>query len=646
MQESKVIKLKPGESVTIVCEAEDNAPVQTAPTEDCTVETQSPNSGGEVPSYVFGKIADSHFDVEDAHNSEYLEDLKNALRYYEKQGATHIDSTGDLCQYKDKDLIAFHDAYDSKLPFFTSMGNHDYLRIYEQKDASHQVPTGYKNFEDLWYQTVASLAEDSDLYYFGTTFKDHLNFFFECNGDLHIFISIDYGASFERYDVIRAINLLDYGDPYVKLMMDYVTDTQYDRSREYKFDYRFYNPAALIWLKGILEANPKKRIFLNMHHFLPNGSGDTKDVYRHLRIWPVPTSQEVLDKNYSGSNTLCGLTFHFIDKLLRNHTNVICAGGHSHFEATAQEDVITRAYKVTLPTGNEVTPLVDDLNTLNGTQYDYQIYRTDGHSYADTAPTVHLPSLAKPCTQDYTALYGASEGALIECYDDCVTIKYIQFKDEGSAEYVNRVRKTVTLNVPNDQSPVVLPEMPDGEPSKDYITMRFINRTGQDIRFSGKFLPYILEQDEAIDMYLCAPNVVDDYCHWSENPYGLKAGEMMEAVFTHLTHYTANGGKLITKEEPISNYYGYHFDTADSAEWPSGIPAIKFGVYAFDRSKKDTSTGAAMIHAVPIPSSSNLIERGGVYDVILDKIKDNATFDKSLATVPYQEGDKYKYVIL
>ena len=200
---------------------------------------------------------------------------------------------------------------------------------------------------------------------------------------------------------------------------------------------------------------------------------------------------------------------------------------------------------------------------------------------------------------------------------------------------------------PGESVMIVCDEQPTPPPTPtDGIKIRFINRTGEDIRFSGKFLPYVKEETEAIDLYLCAPNVVDDWCHWSENPYALKAGETMEFDFTELTHYTAQAGKLIATKEPVSSIYGKHFRTADSAEWPGGIPAIKFGVFAFDRSKKDTSTGAAMIHAKPIIESNNLIKQGGVYDVILDKIKDNATLDKSWATVPYKDTDKYKYVIL
>ena len=640
MAEIRKIKINPGETIEITCEE-----VQPTPHPEPTP-TPTPDNGK--PMYKVGKISDAHFDIEDSHNSEYLEDLKNALRYYERHGVTHIDCNGDLCQYKDKDLIAFREAYDSKLPFFTVMGNHDYLRIYETKDASHQVPTGYKDFEDLWYQTVQSLACGADVHYFGTTFKDHLNFFFERNGDLHVFISVDYGASFERYDVIRAVNRLDYDDPNVKLMTEYVKDTPYDRKRETNFDYRFYNPAALVWLKNILEANPKKRVFLNMHHFSPNGSGDTDSLYRNLRIWPVPTSQEILDKYYSGSNTLCGLEFWFIEKLLRLHLNVICFGGHSHRRAKAQEDVITRAYHVTQPNGDEVTPLVDDLKSLSGTKYDYKIYRYDGHSYADTAPTVHLPSLAKPSDVDGSTLYGASEGVLMECHEDKVVINYIRFKTEGSDKYTNETIKTVTLAIPNDQSPVVEPEQPtpSPEPAKTGITIRFINRTGEDIRFAGKFLPYNQEEQYAMPFYLCAPQTVDDYCHWTENNYSLKNGETKTFTFTELTDYAANKGKLIPKKISLSTIYGKHFRTADSAKWPSGIPAIKFGVRSYGRHDGGTGTGPAMIHAVPITQDNCLIKEGGVYDVILDKIKDNATLDKSYINIPYKDGDKYKYVIL
>lgn len=606
--------------------------------------------GGE-QMYKMGVIGDAHFDIEDKNNSEYMEDLQNALKYYEKEKAVGVNSTGDMCQYKDKDLVAFSDAYDSTLPLFTAMGNHDYLRIYEQKDAAHQVPTQFSSAEDMWDKTVRALAKGADIHYFGTTYKDHLNFFYEKHGDLFIFISVDYGKSTERYDVIRAINRLDYDSKYVKQMTDYVKDTKYDRAKETNFDYQFYNPAVLVWLKDLVEKNPKKRKVLHMHHFMPNGAGDTLNQYRHLRTWPMPTLQETDEFFYAGSNTLCGLTFWFIDKLLRTHRNIICVGGHSHYKAKEQEDVITRAYDVIQPTVKEVMPHVDDLNSLDGTQYDYDIYQTVGHSYADTAPTVHIPSLAKPATRYGMTEYGASEGVLMEFFKEKVAIKYICFKREGETDYVNEVVKTVELAIPNDSSPVVVPSdiEPEPEPSFKGIKVVFRNRTGQDIRFSGKYHMYTQEDDDAIPLFLCPPDNYDGgYPHCSSNPYTLKNGASMEFVFNVCHDYIGNGTKVTETTFNISNYYGKHFRTADTAVWPSGICAVKFGVYAYDRSSGKSSTGAAMIHAVPLSEGDCLIREGGVYDIVLDRIKDNATLDKSWLDKlqPYSQSDKYKYVIM
>ena len=320
---------------------------------------------------------------------------------------------------------------------------------------------------------------------YGSTYKDNLNYYIERENDLYVFISVDYGISKDRYDVIRAINLLDYNNNYVKQMINYVADTNYNKSKEKNFDYQFYNPAVLIWLKNLVETNINKRIFLFMHHFLPNGAGDTNNEYKHLRIWPFPTSEEILDKFYSGSNTVCGLTFWFLDKLLRKNLNIICFGGHSHFSTKYQEDVIKRAYNVTQPTGKETTPLVDDINTLNNTKYDYKVYYTEGHSYADIAPTIHLPSLSKPVSD--TTLYGASEGALMEVYNDKVIIKYIVFKIEGASKYTNEVVKEVILT--NNARDLIITN--ENVKDRKGITLKFTNKTGQNIKFSGKFLPYI-----------------------------------------------------------------------------------------------------------------------------------------------------------
>lgn len=417
--------------------------------------------------YKVGLISDIHMDVEDTHNSEYATDLQNALQFFRQEGVEFICCCGDICQYNDKDYELFRTYYNTyawaptggTLPFFTPMGNHDYLRIYHKRDS---VPAGYDSVEMLWQNNVSVFHEpESDIHFFEygakwdapkktgkRTIKSKLNYWFEKHGDIYVIMSIDYGASTGQPwdDVIRGFNLLDYNDSYVQQMTEYVKDTDYDRSRESRFDYQFYNAEVLCWLKDIVEANRDKRIILDHHHFMPNMAGDWHNVYSRLRIWPYPTTDAQRNKFYAGSNTICGLTFHFINKLMKVNKHVINIGGHSHFEFRAQHDTSGHAYQVKLPTGNEVMPLVDDLNTLIGSEYDYQLYSIIGYVGDECAPSVHLPSLSKPTDMKMKSLYGASQGAVMEFYEHAVVFKRVEFKREDSLEYINRYLDDITIN--------------------------------------------------------------------------------------------------------------------------------------------------------------------------------------------------------
>lgn len=408
--------------------------------------------------YKVGLISDIHMDVEDTHNSEYATDLQNALQFFRQEGVEFICCCGDICQYNDKDYEMFRDYYNTyawaptggTLPFFTPMGNHDYLRIYHKRDS---VPAGYDSVEMLWQNNVSVFHEpESDIHFFEygakwnapkktgkRTIKSKLNYWFEKHGDIYVIMSIDYGASTGQPwdDVIRGFNLLDYNDLYVQQMTEYVKDTEYDRSRESRFDYQFYNAEVLCWLKDIVEANKDRRIFLDHHHFMPNMAGDWRSVYSRLRIWPYPTTDAQRNKFYAGSNTICGLTFHFLNKLMKENKHVINIGGHSHFEFRAQLDVEKYAWPVKLPTGNEVMPLVDDLSTLMRTEYDYQLYSIIGPDVVECAPSVHIPSLSKPTSMAMRSLYGSSQGAVMEVFENAIVFRAVEFKREGSAAYTN-----------------------------------------------------------------------------------------------------------------------------------------------------------------------------------------------------------------
>lgn len=613
--DGKTIKLSPGEIITI--ESEEQAVEQ--PIEQPIVDNSD-------ILYKVGLIADIHFDIEDSHNSEYKEDLQNAIAYYKKNNVDFIASTGDFCQYNSEDLNEFYNCYKSNnnLPLFTCMGNHDHWCIY-------RTP----NNEELWKNTITAL-QGNDIHYFGNTTKQKTNYQFEKNGDIWVFISIDYGTSKgEVWDeAMRGLNLLNKDDWYVKQMMNYVKDTKYDESKEKNFDYQFYDPAILIQLKNLIKSNKNKRIFVYMHHFMPNKAGDTFTNYSHLRIWPYPTSTAIKKKYYSGSNTICGLTFWFLNKLMNEHLNAIYFGGHSHYSWKQQEDVITRNYDVKQPTGKEVTPLVDDLNSLNGTQYDYGLYTTIGHSICNCATTVHLPSLTKPTLRYNESQYGGSEGGILEIYKDYIILKQIIFKKDGSSTYINEEigQKKIDIKYNNETTQQIEPVTT--ETLKDRIKFNITNQTNKTVYFSGKLNLYIRENitdtwdkiDKVFPAYLCAPDDTSDgRCHWRNNSYSLTPGQSIELILDTSREYVgtgkANDFNIVSKS--LDTYAGKYFvDNDKDGTWPRiSIPAIKLGV-AVEEDGTISNT-AFVVHVKPIPKELCKIEKGKTYDLIIDGVKDN-----------------------
>lgn len=428
--------------------------------------------------YKVGLISDVHMDVEDSHNSEYKTDLMNALQYFTKEGCEFVSCAGDFVQYNDQDYDVFKEWYNvygyarNRLRLFTCLGNHDYLRMFSIRQPSDKyVDDGaLYNYIGMWgnvscfhnlFEPVGGKYE-ADLHFFEhgarwdcgykegwRSSKSKMCYWTERHGDFYVYLSIDYGTMVygDPWDTLaRGINRLDYDDEFVQQMTEYVKDVNYNRERETNFDYRFYEPEALIWLKGLIEDNPTKRVFVFMHHPFPHKAGDSDGIYSHLRVWPVPTSAAIKQKYYSGSNTLCGLTFWFLDKLNNQHKNVMFFTGHTHREWTEGVSVCKHDYPIRKPTGTEVTPLVDDLNTLDGTEYDYRLYqRASQQPCGDCGTCVGLPSLSKPVNGDGVSMYGGSQGGVLEVYEDGMVLSCVVFKDEGDSSYTNREVMRVTL---------------------------------------------------------------------------------------------------------------------------------------------------------------------------------------------------------
>ena len=424
--------------------------------------------------YKVGLISDIHFDTDDDHGAQHAEDLVNALTYFRNNNVSFIASCGDYVEYKTDDFSAFYDYYNAhawaptytSLRLFSAIGNHDYLQMSmipdgEAKDVwIGRLKSGFDSFtgEDIYKDE----NDQKDMHFFeydgawntqyagGRTNQGKLSYWYKKDNDIYVFLSIDYGDTPlpGTWGVMsRAMNLLNADDKYVKQMKEYVADTAYDQNKDKLFDYQFYHPNALIWLKDIIENNTDKRIFVFMHHFITHkaGNGVTyngKTYYSDKRVWPYTANTDVQKKVYAGSNSLSGLEFHFINKLNNKYKNVTWFSGHTHYqwEDEAYDSCLcfcNKDFDFVLPTGDEVTPLVDSTSDLT----DYKRYtRVSDTPKGECGYTIHIPSLSKPVSLgDGTSLYKASQGGIMEVYENGFKILGISFKKADATAYENKV---------------------------------------------------------------------------------------------------------------------------------------------------------------------------------------------------------------
>jgi hypothetical protein len=160
-----------------------------------------------------------------------------------------------------------------------------------------------------------------------------------------------------------------------------------------------------------------------------------------MRVWPYTSDERIRQRYYSGANSLCGLEFHFINKLNNLYKNVTWFSGHTHIKWNNMKydeylAFCDKDFDIVKPDDKETVPLVDDIWQYANGKYDYRRYTRKSESpIGDCGMNVHLPSLSKPIditTGHGTTIYGASEGAIMEVWNDKVVISGITFKSSGS----------------------------------------------------------------------------------------------------------------------------------------------------------------------------------------------------------------------
>ena len=430
--------------------------------------------------YKVGLISDIHLCTDVENDSQCYNDLSNALEFFSKQNVEFIACAGDVVNNSDNDFIQFKDIYNyyaysnNRKRLFCSMGNEDYCKCFSKRNNSDSYTdeTLYA-YITLWgnigkFKSIpdkGGTAAENDITFFEydgwdynkndfkkqtegfRTTKSKLSYYIKKENDIFVFLSVDFGiwnnANYPGDALSKGFNILNKQNKYVQEMKSYVSDTNYSESLDGNFDYQFYNPDTLMWLKHICDKNKDKRIFVITHYFLPNKVGDGNNVsFSNLRIWPLPTSNEIRNEYYSGSNTLCGLEFYFINKLNNENKNMVWISGHSDYSwsdgATCYYD-----YDFKQPNGDETTPIVSDLNELKDGIYDYKLYiKTDNNHKDICGLNIHLPSLSKPVNKDGKILYKASEGGILELYENGIVLKEIIFKEQGNTKYTNTLYKT------------------------------------------------------------------------------------------------------------------------------------------------------------------------------------------------------------
>lgn len=538
MAETKIIKLQPGESVTIVCEEVQPTP-QPTPTPEPQPEPKPQDLGKY--QYSVGLLSDLHIS-KDSNEWWDEDDFKRCMKLFvDDPNVKCVMGCGDVAEsatnaYQrhpeavcDVDYGELKDMYDvpywqvAGLRLFQPLGNHDFYGLFESR--AGDTITGKKNSEcicgynanvvqriaDLWptgqqingivpgrgrivfelEKGKTSAVGQADMKFFsyndyvdlycrqgGYTGKSvwdsakggisddaircaksyvnahwnevrdtlimwndgsshgrngysKLNYWLKKDNTIFIFLSVDYGNDVwpvnekwhDRMIHARTIINLNEDDPYTKRLKEYVAGTGYGNA-DRLYDYQYYSPNTLIWLKEIVDNNPDCKIVLFTHHFLPNRVGNGVGMviggnWQYADIHPADEKDPREGNLYAvGSNALTGIEFWFFDKLLNEHKNIVMFSGHSHISWSADAAFDNHDYPI-------IQPSVKDK---------YVYTKASNTPTAESGWTVSMPSMSKPrqiVNGQSVRRYQDAEMGILEIYERGVKIKGYRVRSDN-----------------------------------------------------------------------------------------------------------------------------------------------------------------------------------------------------------------------
>lgn len=259
-----------------------------------------------------------------------------------------------------------------------------------------------------------------------------LNYYLKKDNNLYVFLSVDYGDDVwgvndkwhDRMIHARTIIDLDTDDPFIRRMEEYVGATDYGKYDE-PYNYQYYSPNALIWLKELVESNHDKKIFIFTHHYVPSIVGNSTGIpskgdWQYADIHKA--GELTADGINKGSNCLTGIEYWFIDMLLSQHQNVVWFSGHSHISWESPNHIDKHDYSIVEP---EI-------------QNEYVYTKEDDDIIDNMAYCASLPSLSKPRTvsgSESQRLYADAEITMMEVYERGVKIKGYKIRKDNQAVY-------------------------------------------------------------------------------------------------------------------------------------------------------------------------------------------------------------------
>ena len=273
-----------------------------------------------------------------------------------------------------------------------------------------------------------------------------LNYWLRKGNDLFIYLSVDYGNDIwgikegwhDRMIHARQIINLKEDDPYIKRMKEYVNDTDYSSADE-PYNYQYYSPNTLIWLKEIIENNTDKKIYIFSHHFMPNRVGNSNGIpqdggYNYAVISKAgELTSEGINK---GSNTLTGIEFWFINKLMNLYKNTIWFTGHSHISWDVNANIDNHEYEIVSPSRQNA----------------FVYTKANNNPKKISAYSVSLPSMSKPryLSKDgkSSRMYDDAELGIMEIYDNGVKIKGYKVREKNKTVFNKNnptIEKTIIL---------------------------------------------------------------------------------------------------------------------------------------------------------------------------------------------------------